>query len=107
LWCGVGQVADHDHHESGALDRRLGDPVREVDTARIGAALGLPWLKVRLGPDRLGAAGTLGTAVAMVLFAMARDAPTALVGSVVAGASWIAVLAMAPLIKAKRIEGSD
>jgi transmembrane secretion effector len=36
---------------------------------------------------------TLGTALAMVLFALARDAPTALAGSVVAGASWIAVLA--------------
>ena len=39
------------------------------------------------------AVGTLGTtSLAIVLFAFARDAPTALTGSVVAGASWIAVL---------------
>jgi MFS family permease len=64
-----------------------------IGVAAVGAALGLPWLKARLGPDRLVAVGTLGTALAMVLFALARDAPTALAGSVVAGASWIAVLA--------------
>src|SRR5256885_16570405 len=64
-----------------------------IGVAAVGAALGLPWLKARLGPDRLVAVGTLGTALAMILFALARDAPTALAGSVVAGASWIAVLA--------------
>jgi MFS family permease len=64
-----------------------------IGVAAVGAALGLPWLKARLGPDRLVAVGTLGTALAMVLFALARDAPMALTGSVVAGASWIAVLA--------------
>jgi predicted MFS family arabinose efflux permease len=64
-----------------------------IGAAAVGAALGLPWLKSKLGPDRLVAVGTLGTALAMVLFAFARDAPMALTGSVVAGASWIAVLA--------------
>jgi predicted MFS family arabinose efflux permease len=64
-----------------------------IGVAAVGAALGLPWLKARLGPDRLVAVGTLGTALAMVLFAFARDAPMALTGSVVAGASRIAVLA--------------
>jgi predicted MFS family arabinose efflux permease len=65
-----------------------------IGVAAVGAALGLPLLKARLGPDRLVAVGTLGTALAMILFALARDAPTALAGSVVAGASWIAVLAI-------------
>jgi MFS family permease len=64
-----------------------------IGAAAVGAALGLPWLKARLGPDRLVAVGTLGTALAMVLFAFARNPATALAGSVVAGASWIAVLA--------------
>jgi MFS family permease len=64
-----------------------------IGVAAVGAAFGLPWLKAKLGPDRLAAAGTLGTALAMILFALARDAPTALAGSVAAGASWIAVLA--------------
>jgi MFS family permease len=64
-----------------------------IGVAAVGAALGLPWLKAKLGPDRLVAIGTLGTVLAMILFAFARNPATALVGSVVAGASWIAVLA--------------
>ncbi len=66
-----------------------------ISAAAVGAALGLPRLnrKQGSGPDRLVAVGTLGTtSLAIVLFAFARDAPTALKGSVVAGASWIAVL---------------
>jgi MFS family permease len=64
-----------------------------IGAAAVGAALALPWLKAKLGPDRLVAVGTVGTALAMVLFAFARNPATALAGSVVAGASWIAVLA--------------
>jgi hypothetical protein len=37
-------------------------------------------------------AGTLGTALALVLFGLARDSATAFAASVLAGASWIAVL---------------
>jgi len=64
-----------------------------IGAAAVGGALALPWLKTKLGPDRLVAAGTLGTAVAMALFGLARNPATALAGSIVAGASWIAVLA--------------
>src|SRR5438874_11549342 len=64
-----------------------------IGAAAVGAALALPWLKAKLGPDRLVAVGTVGTALAMVLFASARNPATALAGSVVAGASWIPVLA--------------
>ena len=53
----------------------------------------LPWLKARLGPDRLVAAGTFGTAFAMLLYALARHPAPAFVASMLAGASWIAVLA--------------
>jgi MFS family permease len=63
-----------------------------IGAAAVGAALALPWLKPRLGPDRLVAAGTLGTAVAMVLFGLARSSATALAASIIAGASWIAVI---------------
>jgi len=59
----------------------------------VGAALCLPQLKAHLGPDRLVAAGTLITAVALVLFGLARDVMIALVASVIAGVSWITVLA--------------
>jgi MFS family permease len=58
----------------------------------VAAAFALPWLKAKLGPDRLVAAGTVGTAVTLVLFGVARDAATALLASVIAGVSWIAVL---------------
>jgi MFS family permease len=63
-----------------------------IGAGAVGGAFALPWLKAKLGPDRLVAAGSVGTAVAMVLFAMARDPATALASSVIAGVSWIAVL---------------
>jgi hypothetical protein len=40
----------------------------------------------------LVAAGTLGTVLALVLFGLAHDTPTALVASLLAGAAWIVVL---------------
>jgi MFS family permease len=61
----------------------------------LGAVVGafsLPWLKSKLGADRLTAAGTIGTAVSLVLFGVAAEPATALVGSIIAGLSWIAVL---------------
>jgi len=53
----------------------------------------LPWLKTKLGPDRLMALGALGQAVAMVLYGLAHEPVTALLASAIAGASWIAALA--------------
>jgi len=63
-----------------------------IGAGAVGGAFALPWLKAKLGPDRLVAAGTLGTAVALALFGLAHDAMTALSASVIAGVSWIAVL---------------
>ena len=63
-----------------------------IGAAAVCATLALPWLKARLGPDRLVAVGTLGTAAAMVLFGLARNSATALAASIIAGASWIAVI---------------
>jgi MFS family permease len=60
--------------------------------AVIGAFL-LPWLKAKLGPDRLVAGGTFGTVVALVLFGLARDGIAGISASLLAGLSWIAVLA--------------
>jgi len=45
------------------------------------------------GPTAWVAVGTLGTAVAMMLFAFARQPMTALAASLIAGMSWIVVLA--------------
>lgn len=63
-----------------------------IGAGAVGGAFALPWLKAKLGPDRLVAVGSVGTAVAMVLFAMARHPATVLASSVIAGVSWIAVL---------------
>jgi MFS family permease len=59
----------------------------------VAGALVLPRLKARLGADRLVALGELGTAVALVLFALAHAAPLALLACLLAGSSWIMVLA--------------
>jgi len=62
----------------------------------VGAVTGafiLPWLKQMLGPDWVVAAGTVGTAVALILFGLARDTLTGLLASFIAGTCWIAVLA--------------
>jgi MFS family permease len=64
-----------------------------IGASAVAAALVLPWLKGRLGPDRLVAAGTIGTALAMALYAVARQPAPAFLASALAGASWIAVLA--------------
>jgi len=64
-----------------------------IGAGAVGGAFALPWLKASLGPDRLVAVGTIGTAIAMVLFGVARDSATGIVASVFAGVSWIAVLA--------------
>jgi MFS family permease len=64
-----------------------------IGAGAVVGALFLPWLKTRLGPDRLVAAGTLGTSIALLLFGLARDGATGLTASFIAGVSWIAVLA--------------
>jgi MFS family permease len=64
-----------------------------IGASAVGGAFVLPTLKRRLGADRVMAAGTIGTALALALFGLARQPATALAASLVAGASWIAVLA--------------
>jgi MFS family permease/quinol monooxygenase YgiN len=64
-----------------------------IGAGAVAAAFALPWLKRHLGADRLVMAGTFGTAIALLLFAIARQPAVALAASVMAGVSWIAVLA--------------
>jgi MFS family permease len=64
-----------------------------IGVGAVGGAFFLPWLKPKLGPDRLMALGALGQALAMVLYGLAREPATALVASLIAGASWIGALA--------------
>jgi MFS family permease len=63
-----------------------------IGAGAVAGAFILQWLKQRLGADRLLAAGTVGTTVAMLMFAMSRVPATALVASLIAGVSWIAAL---------------
>src|SRR6266446_4150110 len=63
-----------------------------IGAGAVGGAFILPKLKAKLGPDRLVAAGTLGTAAALLLFGLAHDVATALLARFIAGESWIGVL---------------
>jgi MFS family permease len=68
-----------------------------LGTIGIGAVVSaflIPWLKAKLGADRLVSIGAIATAIALGLFGLAREGTLAMLASVVAGASWIAVLAV-------------
>ncbi|MBT4937498.1 MAG: MFS transporter, partial [Rhodospirillaceae bacterium] len=56
------------------------------------AALGLPKLKKILGPNKVVATGSAGTALVLVIFAMSSNQIAGLGASMLAGASWLAVL---------------
>jgi MFS family permease len=64
-----------------------------ISAGGIGGSFALGWLKVKLGVDRVVAFGSLGTAMTLVLFGPVRDPMFAVGVSLVAGASWIVVLA--------------
>jgi len=64
-----------------------------IGVGAVGGAFALRWLESKLGADWLAAAGTLGTAIAMVLFAVARGPALALLASVIAGAAWTVAVA--------------
>lgn len=63
-----------------------------VGAGAVSSAALLPRLSARLGPDRLVAGGTLGTAATLVAFALVREPWAVAAMSLLAGASWIAVL---------------
>jgi len=64
-----------------------------IGAGAVGGAFLLPWLKRTLGADRVVIAGTVGTALALFLFGVARHPAIALAASLIAGVAWIAVLA--------------
>ena len=63
-----------------------------IGVGAVAGAFTLSWLKQRLGADGMLGAGTLGTAVAAGLFGSSQHTSTALLASLIAGASWIASL---------------
>jgi predicted MFS family arabinose efflux permease len=64
-----------------------------IGLGAVGFAFLLPRLKAKLNPNGIVALGEVGTAISLVLFGLAREPPTALMASLLAGMSWIAVLA--------------
>lgn len=64
-----------------------------IGVGAVGGALALPPLRSRLGADALATSGMVGTALALLLFGLAREPALGFVASVLAGVSWIAVLA--------------
>lgn len=64
-----------------------------IGVGAVGGAFLLPRLKAWFGPDALVAGATAGTAIALMLFAMARSPGVGLAAALIAGISWIAVLA--------------
>ncbi|HEY3918760.1 MAG TPA: MFS transporter [Stellaceae bacterium] len=64
-----------------------------IGAGAVCGALVMPWLRAKVGADRLVASGMAGTAVTLALYGLAHDAITAVVASLLAGVSWIAVLA--------------
>jgi MFS family permease len=63
-----------------------------IGVGAVGGSFALKWLKDELGPDRLVAAGTVGTALALVLFGLAHEPIVAVCACLLAGASWTVVL---------------
>jgi len=64
-----------------------------IGAGAVGGAFALRWLESKLGADWLVAVGTIGTALAMALFAVARGPALALLASVIAGAAWTVAVA--------------
>lgn len=62
----------------------------------LGAVIGAFWIRAwerTLGADRLVALGSIGTGVALMLFAIARGPVVAAIASLIAGVCWIAIVA--------------
>jgi Transmembrane secretion effector len=63
-----------------------------IGVGAVGGSLALRWLKEELGPDRLVATGSVGAALALILFGLAREPIAAICACLVSGASWTVVL---------------
>jgi len=64
-----------------------------IGAGAVGCAFVLPRLKVKYGADGVVVFGEIGSALALVLFGLAREPILATIASIVAGVSWIAAIA--------------
>ena len=64
-----------------------------IGVGAVAGAFVLPRFKAQFGPDRVVALGSAGTALALLLFGLARHPAIALAASALSGLSWIAVVA--------------
>jgi MFS family permease len=64
-----------------------------IGASAVVGAFALPWMKAKLGPDRLVMAACVGTALGLAMFGLARGPLVGLGASAVVGISWIAALA--------------
>jgi len=63
-----------------------------IGAGAVGGAFALTRLKAKFGADGIAVAGTMGTAIALVLYALAHTLLVAFVASLIAGACWIAAI---------------
>jgi MFS family permease len=64
-----------------------------IGAGAVGGVFLLPGFKAKSGPNWVVAAGEIGTGVALLLFGLANNAGVALLACLIAGVSWIGVLA--------------
>jgi MFS family permease len=79
-------------NQVGGGARMYGILLGTIGAGAVGGVFALPWLRETLGRNRVVAAGSIGTAFALVLYGMARNPLTAVAASAVAGVCWMAVL---------------
>ena len=81
------------HTQIGAGPELYGVLLGSIGAGAVACAFVLPSLKAKFGANALVTLGEIGTALALVLFGLAREPITAMCASVIAGATWIAVIA--------------
>jgi predicted MFS family arabinose efflux permease len=81
------------HTQIAAGPELYGALLASIGSGAVVGAFVLPSLKAKLGANALVTLGEVGTALALVLFGLAREPITAICASIVAGATWIAVIA--------------
>jgi MFS family permease len=79
-------------HQMGQGPELYGILLGAIGVGAVGGSFALRLLKEDLGSDRIVASGTIGTAIALILFGLAREPVTAVCGCLLAGASWTVVL---------------